>query len=284
MSSSTTAEPTIEGVLADVKGLGSATIAKAFDALDISGSLESTPEQRARAADASTKDGLKGKALAMWVITGANTEEQIAVERARNGAPTSNPASSTAEFTWPKRQAELLLDYLQAEVTGDADAPNKGAPFIDKKGILRFHGRHWREWLAKEGMHPTVRQAGEPPRNAGMKMRPFALPGGGSGGFYTGPAPKGTASLPRRVVERAARGTGSSAARKPANPFSKFSTVQIAYLRTVIAKGRKGEIRDGLLAAMPEAPQDAPPPSQEPDSSTAEDTAPESTDAPQAAA
>lgn len=269
MTAATAAAVTdIHEALTGVNGLGTATIAKALDAHELTSTTPATPEQLARVADAKAgkKDGLKGKSLAAWIITGQNSTQQVAASRLKAEAANagkSTPAAATSarsEFIWPKAGAAILLDYLKAEVTGDADAPNKGAPFIDAKGIVRFTGTHWRGWLDKQGMHPGKNEAGVPVREAGLKMRPFALPGESRQmGFYTGPAPKGTASLPRRIVERAAR-SASSAPRKPANPFSKFTDEQVAYLRTVIAKGKKGDVKDALTALLP--PESAPEPPQ----------------------
>lgn len=287
---------TLDALLGTVKGLGPASIEKALGALDINGVITTaTPEQLARTAEAKDgkMNGLKGKALAMWIVTGKNSAEQATHERQRTAtaggsSTTASPTTSKPdEFKWPKPKAEILLDYLKSEVTADHNAPNRGAPFIDAKGIVRFTGTHWREWLSKQGMHPGKNEAGVPVRDAGLKMRPFALPGESRQlGFYTGPAPRGTASLPKRIVERAARGTGGGSTRKPASPFAKFTDEQVAYLRTVIAKGKKGTVKDELLALLPEPAQEPEPaqaqePAQEPQEAQADDPAPEANAAPQ---
>lgn len=290
---------TVTEALTGVNGLGTVTIAKVLTAHELESTTAATPEQLARVADAAAgkKDGLKGLALAEWIVTGNGAKAQGDAARAkRELASAGKPAAksgkkntgATSEFTWPKKPAEILLDYLKAEVTADASAPNKGAPFIDAKGILRFTGTHWRTWLAKQGMHPGKNEAGKPVRDAGMKMRPFALPGENRQmGFYTGPAPRGTSSLPKRIVERATRST-SSTPRKPADPFSKFTDEQMEYLRTVIERGKKGEVKDSLLDLLPPAEPTADEPPLDDDSGAltqrereALETSTDGTDAPQ---
>ena len=50
--------------------------------------------------------------------------------------PTATP------FTWPKPPKQLFADYLKANVSGDADAPHRGLPFITEKGVLRVKPSH----------------------------------------------------------------------------------------------------------------------------------------------
>jgi integrase len=50
--------------------------------------------------------------------------------------------AAPAAFQWPKPLAKVLLDYLKAEVNGDADAPNRAKPFINaNRPPLRWTSR-----------------------------------------------------------------------------------------------------------------------------------------------
>lgn len=292
MTAATAAAVTdIHEALTGVNGLGTATIAKTLTAYELKSNTPATPEQLARVADAKAgkKDGLKGLALAAWIVTGQGSQEQANADRLKREAAkagTANAGTTTtpdhsSEFMWPKKASEMLLDYLKAEVSPDADAPNKRKPFINAKGIVRLHSTHWREWLTTQGLEPTKSQAAAPLRDAGLKVQAFPLPGENrSLGFYVGPAPAGTKSLPRRDPQRAARGTGQP--RRPASPFSRFSNEQMEYLRTLITKSKKGPMKDAMLALLPE------PPAPDDDSAAltqrerdALDSAPASVDAPQ---
>ena len=50
----------------------------------------------------------------------------------------SKPAKPAA-FEWPKRASAVLLDYLKANVSADADAPNQARPFINANGVVHLH-------------------------------------------------------------------------------------------------------------------------------------------------
>ena len=91
---------------------------------------------------------------------------------------TDKPAKTGYE--WPKPAAKVLLDYLKAEVTDAADAPNRAKPFINANGVLHMHSTDWREWLTANGMPMTKAEAAAPLRDAGLKVRAFPLPGEGS--------------------------------------------------------------------------------------------------------
>jgi hypothetical protein len=153
----------------------------------------------------------------------------------------AKPVAPTA-FEWPKKPAAVLLDYLKANVSADADAPNRAKPFINSGGVVHLHSSDWREWLAAQGMEPTKAQAAAPLRDAGLKVRAFPLPGEHrSLGFYTGPAPKGTEKLARRQVQRT---------RAPRRPFAKLSDGERAELAAALEARPAGEVRDGLIALL----------------------------------
>jgi len=146
--------------------------------------------------------------------------------RSRRTGVTAKPAKTGYE--WPKPAAKILLDYLKAEVTDTADAPNRAKPFINANGVLHLHSSDWREWLTANGMPMTKAEAAAPLRDAGLKVRAFPLPGENrSLGFYVGEAPKGTEKLARRQPQRAVA--------KPRNPLAKLTDEQAAYLEAVLA-------------------------------------------------
>jgi hypothetical protein len=194
---------------------------------------------------------------ALWRMPAeTETEAPAAAEKAPKAkAPKATPAG----FEWPKAAAEVLLDYLSAEVSGDQDAPNHDRPFIDPNGVLRVHSDHWRGWLTDQGLSPSKGEAAAPLRDAGLGVRSFPLPGqnGKARGFYTGPAPKGTEDLPRR-----ARATRAAAA--PRNAFARVPENQRSYLARLVIEADEGEMRDEVLAALigaaPATPAETPAP------------------------
>jgi hypothetical protein len=155
---------------------------------------------------------------------------------------TTITTATTAVFEWPKKPAAVLLDYLKAEVTDAADAPNRAKPFINSAGVLHLHSTDWRAWLAGQGMEPTKSQAAAPLRAAGLAVRAYPLPREGrSLGFYTGPAPKGTDKLARRVVQRASA---------PRRPFAKLTEDERSELAAALTARPAGETRDALLILL----------------------------------
>jgi hypothetical protein len=149
-------------------------------------------------------------------------------------------------FTWPKPANAVLLDYLTANVSDAAEAPNQGLPFITEDGTLRIRSEHWRDWLVEQGIAPSKMEATKPIRDLDYKMKPYALPGEGrSHGFYTGPAPEGTGDLPRR---KGGRGT------RTARPFGTLSDAQRQVLTEALTsakfRGPLSDARDELLAQL----------------------------------
>src|SRR3954468_1544116 len=91
---------------------------------------------------------------------------------------TTTPADAKpAGYEWPKPAAEILLNYLKAEVTDAHDAPNRAKPFINANGKLHLHSSDWLQWLVANGMPASKREAAVPLREAGLKVRAFPLPG-----------------------------------------------------------------------------------------------------------
>lgn len=116
--------------------------------------------------------------------------------------------TTTDTFTWPTPPKKLLVAYLKERVSGDPDAPHQGLPFITEAGVLRVRPSDWIDWLAQQGIDAPKRDAIQVLKDAGLVQKVYALPkldghpAGKSFGLYTGPAPEGTARLPRRVPQR----------------------------------------------------------------------------------
>jgi hypothetical protein len=146
---------------------------------------------------------------------------------------------------------EVLLAYLKGSATADTDAPNRLMPFIDGKDTLRMHSSHWRDWLAANAYAVTKREAGAVLKDAGLVQKVYSIPGEDrSAGFHTGPAPRGTAELPRRVVERAQR---------TPRPVGKLSAEQNQVLWMCLTayefgddEAERATTRDQLLELLPE--------------------------------
>jgi hypothetical protein len=164
-------------------------------------------------------------------------------------APPKASTNSKPSFEWPKAPAEVLVDYLKAEVTDAQDAPNRAKPFINEKGVVHLHSSDWRHWLAEQGLEPTKAQAAEPLRAAGLKVRAVPLPGEDRAlGFYIGKAPSGAGKLPRR-----------KAARRPrqARPFGRPNAEQVEVLGRALTalefaddEAELAKVRDELLATL----------------------------------
>jgi hypothetical protein len=171
--------------------------------------------------------------------------------------PKPEPTPATPAFEWPKPAQQVLLDYLTSEVSDRPDAPNHAKPFIDRNGVLRLHSSDWRSWLIDHGMAPSKAEAARPLREAGLTVRPFSVPGESrSLGMYTGPAPKGTDKLPRRIVQRGGGGDGRRAG------LARLSAEQLAYLRKLLAKAPKQgtperEAHDQLVGMLPADEQES---------------------------
>ena len=117
--------------------------------------------------------------------------------------------TTTPEFTWPTPAKRLFKQYLQERTSAAADAPHRGLPFITDKDVLRVKPSDWMQWLAEQGVDAPKKVALQALKDAGLVQKVYALPKGdglltGSFGLYTGPAPAGTARLPRWTPQRKA--------------------------------------------------------------------------------
>ena len=115
--------------------------------------------------------------------------------------------TETDTFTWPKPAKQLLAAYLKERVSGAADAPHQGLPFITEAGVLRVKPSDWIAWLETQDITAPKREALQALKDAGLVQKVYALPtvetqpdlAGKSFGLYTGPALAGTSRLPRRA-------------------------------------------------------------------------------------
>jgi hypothetical protein len=106
----------------------------------------------------------------------------------------------TDTFTWPKPAKRLLATYLRERTSPAADAPHQGLPFINEAGVLRVKPSDWMGWLEGQHIAAPKRDALAALKDAGLVQKVYKLPGEKrSFGLYTGPAPAGTAKLPRRA-------------------------------------------------------------------------------------
>jgi hypothetical protein len=143
----------------------------------------------------------------------------------KTAEPTVEPAKVTVPaFKLTSTPSKVLLAYLTERVSGDADAPHRGLPFITEKGIVRVKPSDWTDWFASAEGHegePSKKDMLGVLKDTGLIQRVYPLPTvdghpeleGKSFGLYTGPAPKGTEKLARR---ESARPAAKPAAEKPA--------------------------------------------------------------------
>ena len=130
-------------------------------------------------------------------------------------ATTTTTATDT--FTWPKPAKQLLAAYLKARVSGAADAPHQGLPFITEASVLRVKPSDWIAWLETQDIDaPKKPRApgtqGRRPGAEGLRApqarrRTRTSPTSRSGSTPVPRRPGPAASLPRRVI--ASRGVAS---------------------------------------------------------------------------
>lgn len=112
-------------------------------------------------------------------------------------------ATTTDTTPTPKH----LTAYLRERVSGAADAPHQGLPFITEAGVLRVKPSDWLDWLDAQGIDANKKDALQVLKDAGLVQKVYALPkhpdhpDAKSFGLYTGPVPAGTSRLPRRATK-----------------------------------------------------------------------------------
>lgn len=234
-------------------GVGKRTAEEALAEADLDGEKKATRVQANRANAAPTeKAGLRGKALATWVLTGKSDGGK------RPPAEPEQPARRRSGID-EKVLAEAFVDYLNAQVSGDADAPLKGLPTVDENGRLRVKSAHWREWLASRGITVGAGAAVKPLRAAGLDQeRWFSLPRG-QRMTYAGPVPSGTKRLPVRKDTPVEGATAPGERRtRGGKPFARPSVEQAdllvaalkAYKPNGAGAGAQRQLRDELLSHL----------------------------------
>jgi hypothetical protein len=186
----------------------------------------------------------------------------------KTSSQTTAAKTAPEAFKWPKAIKTLVLDYLKARVSSDADAPHRGLPFITEKDVLRIKPSDWIEWLHTEGMKPSKTEALKGLKDAGFVQRVYPLPKvdgqaeleGKSFGLYTGPAPQGASKLPRRIVERvtptpAAEPAAAAAAapEAPAKPRARSAKAKVAEISGAMAEDADTDPTRGPVEPAPTA-------------------------------
>jgi hypothetical protein len=117
--------------------------------------------------------------------------------------PESAPTPEVTETPEVKVSSSSLVDYLKDRVSSDLDTPHRGLPYITEDNVLRVRPTDWIEWLRTRQTPAPKRVALAVLKDAGLVQKSTTLPAveghpkGKAQGLYTGPAPRGTASLPR---------------------------------------------------------------------------------------
>lgn len=187
-----------------VMGVGKTIADKALADAKLKGNAKSTTEQVERANRASKdKAGLRGKALAMWVLTGDSNGGDA---KPSTSTPTTTRARSASTSTAKsaldgKVGQDLLVKYLKAETSNADNALAKALPTFDGEK-LRVKARHFEAWLAKETKTTVTRpQTTAVLKEAGLKSEQWSALPAGKRVVYAGSIPAGVGKLPVRKVE-----------------------------------------------------------------------------------
>lgn len=189
-----------------VKGVGAKIAEQALEAAGVKATAKASREQLDRANTAETaKAGLRGKALALYVLTGESNGGEDAKPAAAAAAP-AKAASASAPAAKPTAIADdaaqaLYVDYLKGNVTDAPVFTDKGgkfAPTVDGDGILRVKAPHFQAWLEKNAKDVTVtrRTATSVLQAAGLVSKNWGVLPQGFRVVYTGTAPKAAQPLP----------------------------------------------------------------------------------------
>lgn len=132
-----------------------------------------------------------------------NDQEDTMSDSTATPQPESIPTPEVTETPEVKVSSSSLVDYLKDRVSSDLDAPHQGLPYITEDNVLRVRPTDWMDWLGSKDLTVPKRQALGVLKDAGLVQKSTTLPAveghpkGKAQGLYTGPAPRGTASLPR---------------------------------------------------------------------------------------
>lgn len=132
---------------AGLPGVGEATVAKALDDSGIDRDAKPTEEQafRTGVAQAGDKAGLRGRALALWVITGESAGNGATKVADKLAAPKSAPKSAPKAVT-SKRSAYAPEVTEAVRLAKQARGTTHGAPGAKQHVLVR----------AELGKNPTV--------------------------------------------------------------------------------------------------------------------------------
>jgi hypothetical protein len=233
-----TAKMTIEEMLLKrLTGVGPKAANDALDIADVPGSAEA-PRVMLNRANLATKEkgGLRGKALALWVLTGKSDGGEIA--RNRSATPAKPKKTKADEIP-----AGAFVDYLKAEVSGDHRAPVDFKPTIDETGKLRVKSTHFREWLSAQGYSAGAVTAARILRAAGLEQERWFVMKPGKRMMFVGSAPAGTGRLPRRKdepIEGVSILPGERRGGRSGNPLRRLDDEQRAAVKACLKVGING--------------------------------------------
>lgn len=204
------AVPTIAQLLARLPGVGKKVVETVLAETTSNGDAKASKEIRDRANAAPTeKAGLRGKALALYVLTGKSNggedkpkieslaDALLAADKAAKNKP-AKPAAAKPDAIEAKAGRELLVAYLKAETSNADDALAKAAPTVTD-GKLRVKAWTFQAYLAKTlGRDVSRREATAILKDAGLVSQNWnALPQGARV-VYAGDVPAGAGKLPQR--------------------------------------------------------------------------------------
>lgn len=152
------------------------------------------------------------------------TTKETNVSTPKQTSKTSALAAVSEPFKLTSKPANVLLAYLTANASGDADAAHRQLPFITEAGVLRVHPARFADWFLGADDYtgtPSKKQSLQVLKDAGLVQRVYALPPhdahpalkGKSFGLYTGKATSAMSKLPRVAARKPAP---KPAADKPA--------------------------------------------------------------------
>ena len=189
--------PTVRELLQPLQGVGKKALDEVLAETEVDGNKKASQVMRNRAhAAPQEKAGLRGKALAMWVVTGKSDGAKL-----QSAQPAATTRTKKATGLEGDAGRKLLIEYLNAQVSSENKAPAEFKPTVDENGKLRIKSAHFRTWLASKGHAVGNVATVGVLRDAGLEQeRWFTLPRG-QRMCYVGKVPTGTKKLPVRKDE-----------------------------------------------------------------------------------
>lgn len=222
-----------------------------------------TAEQLERAFTSPVKHGgLRGKALALFIIEGQELATQIANGRA---ATATAKAGAPIKDTIGVDAGPMLRDYLEQEASVLPTAPNDEKPWVTEDGRVYVHSSQLIAYLERVHKGKTIekRAVTSALKSLGLTVRAYPIPGEGrSLGYWQG-----------KVDAKLVDGIGRRESIKSAGPGARIpddATVRLAItgddvragLSTWLRKARTGDVtisaqdRDGNVLASITVQQD----------------------------